>query len=544
MILRQPSSYLSLLVIGMLIIFMSCATPSAPTGGEGDRKPPRILSVSPEAGEINVSTQRRKIDFTLSEYVDRNSFRQALSIEPLPVGGFDLDWWFKDVSVKFRQKLADSTTYVISLGKDLKDVSGNKISNPFKMAFSTGDKIDEGRISLKLFNFESGESKETGAVFLLPPGESVTSTARYTAEPDTGGTVTFRYLKVGKYRPVFVEDLNRDRAWQENEFGRPLSDSLITVTEDSLGIHSVSYISNPDTVSPLLNGIGLLASNYMRLRLSEQIAWPPENETFSVVDRETGNEINGRVLYQNNKAGAVVFALLDTTTTAESEFVVRDLNLTDKSGNQLKMRDSLFIGSDDPDTISARLISVKPEKWLSVSETIIATYANNVLADSAVIDSLQVIEGREEITKDVDAYTELHQLFITSGSEWNTQTNYEFRIFDPSKLSRFKYNPTLINEDDTGSLELIVTDSLRQMPFKAHILDEREERVIELTQDTTLIEGLAGNRVHLRIYKDTNGDDEWFPGSLQPFKLPEPMYQRKGIRLRPGLVGEVEIRLN
>jgi len=144
---------ISFLIISA-IIFVSCANQLPPNGGDVDRLPPKAVSIIPPNGSINYVNKSITIEF--DKYVDRRSFRESLFISPKPKGELDYNWSGKEVTITFANDLEKNRTYVVTIGKQLKDLrQGNTLATPIIFAFSTGNKIDKGQIKGKVFDISS-----------------------------------------------------------------------------------------------------------------------------------------------------------------------------------------------------------------------------------------------------------------------------------------------------------------------------------------------------------------------------------------------------
>ncbi|MDZ7715281.1 MAG: Ig-like domain-containing protein [Balneolaceae bacterium] len=119
------------LLASIAAIAFSCATPTSPTGGPPDKQGPEIVSTTPETGTTNF--EGRSIELVFSEFVDRASLQQAITIEPDLDIDYELDWG-RNVSWKLNSRVSclDLTTLIISIGSTLKDVRGNKLARPIK----------------------------------------------------------------------------------------------------------------------------------------------------------------------------------------------------------------------------------------------------------------------------------------------------------------------------------------------------------------------------------------------------------------------------
>ncbi|HMS34564.1 MAG TPA: Ig-like domain-containing protein [Ignavibacteria bacterium] len=205
-------------VISVTLYFYSCANQLPPTGGDDDRTPPQIISVYPKPNSINYKDN--KLRFKFDEYVDRRSFEESFFISPKPKGGYEFDWSGKEVEVEFSKALDKNKTYVIIIGKDLKDIrGGNAVESPVSFAFSTGSIIDEGKISGVVYsdNYErvkilaylkAGKTEDS-----LNPGKNIPD---YILQVSPDGSYEFTNLPDGEYRIFAVSDEDRNNLFDKD----------------------------------------------------------------------------------------------------------------------------------------------------------------------------------------------------------------------------------------------------------------------------------------------------------------------------------------
>lgn len=199
----------------ILVIFSSCANQLPPGGGEVDTTPPELKSISPRPGTVNFKNRSIKIVF--NEYVDRRSFEESFFISPKPKGTMDFSWSGKEVEIEFSKALDINRTYVIYVGKDLKDVNGgNTLTIPLTFAFSTGSKIDEGIISGNVFAENYNRVK---VLLYLKEGKSAEQLDPQKNEPDyvlqvsPDGSFNFTNLPDGEYRIFAITDEDRNNIY-------------------------------------------------------------------------------------------------------------------------------------------------------------------------------------------------------------------------------------------------------------------------------------------------------------------------------------------
>lgn len=216
-------------------VFYSCANQQPPSGGEDDKSPPKIIKMEPANNTIRFTGN--SVKFYFDEYVNRRSFEDAFRVSPAPKGRPKFDWGAKDVEVIFDEGFDKGKTYSIVITKDFRDVNGgNQLTSPFVYAFSTGDKIDKGSISGKIYANSYARLLVSCYIinsqnenFLKPD----TLKPDYISQPDETGNYTLSNLPPGTYRLYAFNDDDRNNLYNKDVEKISLLSSDITILDSS-----------------------------------------------------------------------------------------------------------------------------------------------------------------------------------------------------------------------------------------------------------------------------------------------------------------------
>ncbi|MFM7672428.1 MAG: Ig-like domain-containing protein [Bacteroidota bacterium] len=171
--MRVSSAFVSLLVIVTLFATLTfptgCANIIPPQGGPRDTIPPVLLKANPVDRATNVTSNR--LVFSFDEFVELQNAQQAVIISPLPAVAPTLESKLKEVYVRLRDTLQPNTTYTIDFGSAIKDYNEGNVLKHFRFSFSTGDRLDSGRIKGKLVLAETGKTDTTLIVILHRSGK-------------------------------------------------------------------------------------------------------------------------------------------------------------------------------------------------------------------------------------------------------------------------------------------------------------------------------------------------------------------------------------
>ena len=184
------------------ILLYSCAAVSAPEGGPEDKISPQLISSNPESGSIQFKGGEGTLSF--SEYIDEKSVPNSISIAPQLEAPVIITYDDDKLLLNFPDILLDDQTYVITINRNLKDERKVAIDQSIQVAFTTGNIIDEGIISGRVYGTQEyavhlwkSTTELSDSIFLSEP--------LYVTEADKEGNFEFKYLASGDYVLLGVE---------------------------------------------------------------------------------------------------------------------------------------------------------------------------------------------------------------------------------------------------------------------------------------------------------------------------------------------------
>lgn len=529
-----------MLTMGLLWILMqSCATPIGPTGGEPDRTPPNVVDTKPAQGTVNFRGD--EVSFTFDKFLDRNSFRQNVSIEPDLGIEFETSFSRRTATVQFSSRLPENTTIVIKVGNDVSDTNRNRMGRPYDLALSTGPVLDSATVTATLLDAESGSGQDGRRVFLYREPFDLTSRAIYTSETDTSGRVEFGYLGEGTYKAFWVNDINRNRIWdRDRERAQPFYMETFNVSDgDSIDIGSL-YVTIPDTVAPRIEGVGLLSERRLRLRLSEDVEWT-RDAYLAVTDTLDSEITRAYPLYMSERDENVLFAESLSPLDESNSYTLQPHGLTDRAGNMLRVDFFPFIGSNEPDTTILRTYAHNATNGLFANEPLEIEYTQ-FINDDAVLDSLQVLDGERVLDEWDHIEIDRHILRISPDGVWEPGIRYQFRVWNPWEQDREMIEPEIWQRNQLGSIEFALTNADPDIPTILKLTDTDNSIQVDTTFTGNIeIENLPPLTYRATLFQDENGNGRWDSGEVEPYEKPEPYYVRRSIPVREGFTSEVEI---
>lgn len=515
-----------------------CATPVAPSGGPPDRTGPIVINTTPSPGTVNFDGSEVRFEF--NEYVDRNSARQNVSIEPNLDIEFDVRFRRRTVIVEFIDPLPENTTIVVQLGTDVTDTHRNKMAAAYTLPLSTGPVLDDGTVKARLRHAERGSVEQGERVFLYRSPSNLLEPARYVAQSDTAGNIKFTHLREGTYTALWVDDVNRDRVWnRDRERAIPFHTEEFTVLQGEERDLGTLYIQRPDTVSPRVNGVGLLSKKRLRLRLSEEVHWD-ENAFLTVVDSLGNDFTKAWPLYRDRSDRQVMFAQTEQPLPEENRFTLKSEGISDRAGNRLRTYEDPFAGSAEPDTTFLRYISDNSRLGLFPDQPVEVRYSK-FIASRVITDSLLVFEGDSMIEDWEHLEVKRNILKIHPDETWRSGTRYQFRVWDPDLQDHISLEPDIWQRNQLGSIEFNIADETGK-ENRLILWDENRRIEIDTTFTGSLeVEDLPPLQYHAIVFRDLNESGRWDYGSVDPYEAPEPYFLRRNIPVREGFTSEVSV---
>lgn len=531
---------LALVLIALLLA--SCATPVAPTGGEPDRSGPKLLSSQPENATVNY--RERIVRFTFEDYVDRNSFRQALRIEPNISVPFEVSWRRKTATINLLEPLPENTTVIFTVGNELRDTRGNRVKSPISVALSTGPDIDGGTAKIRLLPLRPGISTENVSILLYREPFDLTEPALYVGQPDTAGIVIFSYLRQGDYSAIAVNDINRNRRYDPpREFAQPAIRSQFVLDEEELDMGTI-YYARADTIRTVLEGVGLLSSNRLRLRFSQELNYEM-NQSITITDVAGETSIQASLLYLDDNDKSIAYFHTAESLEETNEYSISLAGFRDKQGRSIRSQIEFFEGSSEPDTTFVRFKRHLTEEGVRGRQPFQIMYTG-VLEGTDISDSLQVFRNREADSRSVTVETNQNILSIIPVSAWNESDSYEIKAWDPALQRHIDITTRIIREADMGELQLVISDSTHwNTPMVAEIYSNRGQLLRKQNfNKEVLIEDIVAGSYQLLVFADIDGAGVWDYGTVNPYSPPAPIYVNRSVPVRSRMTADLLIEFN
>ncbi|HEX6534290.1 MAG TPA: Ig-like domain-containing protein [Gemmatimonadaceae bacterium] len=262
------------LIVAALAL-VACAQPGMPPGGPEEHVPPKLLSVSPDSGAVNVRANEVQMQFD-----------EVLSERPAGGGASDLagivlvsprdgaprvGWHRTRLTIRGRKDFRPNTVYTVTLLPGLADLRGNVRKEPTTIVFSTGPTIPRTRVRGIVFDWGAGTPLVAGNVEAIARPDSVV----YVGRADSTGRFELASLPPGTYTVIGYKDNNNNNEFDERE----AFDSAHVVLKDSARVELLTFIH--DTIGPRIDQVATTDSVTLRAKFDRPLD-PSQNVSASM----------------------------------------------------------------------------------------------------------------------------------------------------------------------------------------------------------------------------------------------------------------------
>lgn len=560
------------ILILFCIFVASCANRGiGPQGGPIDSIPPVPLLAIPENGSVNFTGQ--DIEVTFDEYLQLDNIAQNLLMSPPQQTPPEVKARGKKLLIHFVDSLQDSTTYTLDFGNAVCDFREKNPLLGYAFAFSTGPVIDTLEVRGCVYdasNLNPVQGVMVGIHSDLSDTAFATKPFARVARTDSIGAFCITNMKDGQYRLYAVDDISRDYRMSPGE-AIGFCDSIFApfvhphIHTDSLGNDSlVGYEYGP---ADLL--LWLFTKQQQRLYMQRtnrdkqhliQItfsAQPDTMPTYRVLNPDLLDTLPNDTMpwidptpyiaaKYSAKADTLSLWLTDSIAIAQDTIA---LEIT------YRRTDSLYRLEWGVDTIRAvwraprltekakaalekknrnRKLELKSNarKGFEIYDTL--TLASATPLANIPFDSIHLVQRidtiRKPVTFTIEPYDTL-PMTIRLVARLEEGKQYELQLDSASLYDIYG----VTHDAQTFSLQLKTKEDystlrVKIQPFvsnaRLQLLSKRDEVLRELPADEngTLFSFLKPDEYYLRLYIDTNDDQQWTTGSWEEKRQPEAVY--------------------
>jgi hypothetical protein len=548
-----------LIFLLMLSFLSGCANQMAPGGGEVDKIPPTVIESFPKDGSTNFHENYLEIKF--SEYVDRSSVQNAIFISPALQKGFEYSWTGKTLEIDIKDTLLSNTTYAVTIGTDVADLNNrNKMAESFSFVFSTGDRIDKGKITGMVRN-EKISDVMVYAYQIEKDFDPAKIKPNYISQIGESGKFSLVGLRDGEYKILAMRDNLKDYLYQRNEdqFGVQ-SKKISLVTPQVMEVNNVDFfLTKEDTIAPKLSAAFMKDRNHLIVEFSEGIdSSKIDRNNFFIRDTVSNDKIIPSYFYKADlKPNQFYLGFKDTSSFKNYLLTANDF--ADIQGNLTRMDRLPFVYKADKDTFPNRIVKVFGdifENKIDYEKPFVRIQFLDAIDSIEVASRVRIEEKKHnipfELTKVDDALYCLHLLQkLKQGADYLLK----FDVKNYSDISRkmvdtiYQHKFTSTSELDYSGVSGLITsnDSTQNYVIIESINPPKKtyQQKVDAKKKFDFKKVIPGKYLAW-VYKDRNKNGKYDFGKIKPFSFSEEFkYFPDTLNLRARWpVGDVNIMLD
>lgn len=520
-----------------VFITLSCAKEGRPPGGPVDDKPPVLAGSQPEHMSTAVPRDG-DIYIEFDEAMDEGTVEENLFIVPIPAEWPRLSWRSRGrvLVISPVVPLLEETTYVVSVGAKAQDRRRNTLDETITVMFSTGDVIENGRITGNAIPYHVfGEDREdiTGldvvAYRLDAPGEEPDPRMMvpdYYTQTGSDGTYEMTGLSSGTYRLMAIGDEDGNGFYSEGRDLIGISPFDVTIARnDSIGAPAIA-VSSRDTSMVQIRSLRAPDGNRVELFFDREIAEESVELTFD------GLEIFGWFISPGSSG---TLSVATEAQTGDKRYPVKSLSVRDTFGNELIPIDFVldFAGSDRPDTTALEIVHQDASLLPPGNRPVSLTFNRMLRLPGTDGDRFAISHESGDI---IVRKTAENALELLPDGDWEAGTTYTVALdsamvkgiagnvlSDSSSVVTFRVAPADTLGYISGHIEDEGGDATSRYVFRFKNIDVGlMEELTHTGKETWKTGGILPGRYVATAFRDINGDGTQENGYPYPYHQPEP----------------------
>jgi hypothetical protein len=499
-----------------LIIFGRCAQQVAPTGGKKDTLAPNLIESIPLNKTLNF--KGNKIELYFDEYVVLNNIMQKLIITPSIENPYTSKQNGTSVSINFKNKFKDSTTYTLNFGDGIIDFAERNPAKNLKLVFSTGSTLDSGRVYGTVKDIQTNKAVADALVGLYEVSDTLDVAKQkpiYFSRTDTSGIFVIENTPIESYKLIAIDDKNRNM--------------LYNTKDERIGFLTPPVNTSSDSSHYQLT---MFHSDVTPLKIQRTI---PKVNNYTVVLNRAIERVD--VDFVSNDSLPYIFEnptqLKFFNIQPHSDTTVVILSLTDSLGTLVKLPDSKItflaprgkerqkdpftVTSDPPsgqpisDNVHYQFTFNKPVKALDESKI-------KLHSDSTQQDSLTKIPW--SWNKTLNILTIDTKFSAKDTVKWDLPKGSVISI-EGDTLPHTVIKHKMTNTEDYGILHGNVTGTDSTSSFIVQLIDEQHKIFGSVFTTPFTFTNIPQGRYSLRLIVDSNRNKKWDSGDIYNGRQPE-----------------------
>ena len=559
-----------------------CANAVAPTGGPVDKVPPKVKLAVPENNSTNFNG--RKIEITFDEFVTLENASQNVLFSPPLSEKPNFRLKNKTVIIKFKEPLAENTTYTIHFGTAIKDLhEGNQLED-YVYSFSTGDFIDTLRVAGKVLNAEDKKPVEDAYVCLYAERENLdslplTTIPDYITKTDKEGKFSLSGLADKRYLVFALKDANSNLYFDQPNEEVAFLDTLVpasypwtapkpqpmdtTATDTTLFINDTLTPVPTDALSPTPSDSTMQPSDTLQtLAQTTQV-----DSTQMLLEKKLVEEGILRFVFRHPAKNAVVMTpemlpdSFNLVTRHSADYdtvwwhftpnvkdslwvhVKHDTVINDSSRYSLKFKDK-NARNKKPETLKVTYNTLG-QGGLKPGDSLVLKFSEPIvryeMRDSAVFKCDTNVYYNRIAFEPADEIGMKYRLT----TPFSPDSSYHIEVSDSVFFSvrgrtneAFKTDFHVMKDDEYGNIYITVVPPKGMKQVVVQLLNESGKVLKEQAithKEEVMFDYLTPAKYQLRAILDADGNGKWSTGSYHHRFQPETVVEYKDpLEIRAG----------
>lgn len=509
-------------VFASTVFLSSCAIKVAPTGGEKDVTPPKVLKSVPE--NYSIAFNQKEIIISFDEYVQLKEADKQIIISPIIKPAPEISVKNKNVVIRFTESLQTNTTYTINFGNSITDVHEGNSYEGYQFVFSTGASLDSSSVKGKVY-FANNLKTEKGIVVVLYTNS--TDSAPYKTMPDyftktdDGGNFSIKNIRNTSYKLFALKETDGNYLFNSIDEQIAFNNELVNAN-DTTGTELALFKEEDPKFFIKTKGFAEKGKFVMVFnKPSGNVELKNlSTEIIPVTQKEFSMQKDSLILWMKDTlVNNLNFALwnnellIDTVVFSEKKTNNKPTGRDSDAGSQLRASINTESGIKTNDTLliifSTPLILTKsnPEKIQLTKDSVTSIPFTREWIDSSNRKLKIIFKPVEK---------ETYRLLIPSKSFYS--------IFGLSNDSMV-FNISTIESTKLGSV-LVKLSGIPEGNFLLQLVNDKDEPVYQQKITGTgkyLFELIDPLKYKLRLVYDTNNNGKWDTGNyfkkIQPEKI-------------------------
>lgn len=502
-----------------MVLLMSCATITSPSGGEKDTEPPVLLSANPEIGTTNFTKNSFELKF--DEFLTQIDYGNEILVSP-EIKTLKSSYMGKRIKFSWKEELKENTTYTFQFLNNLKDFNEGNILAGFLYTFSTGPIIDSLTISGQIINSTYTPSEELKVNLVTAKDFTDTTYVEggfnFGSFSDKHGHFSFSYLPSDEFYIYGFEDKNGNKKWDEDGERIAFFPHTIESSDSTHVAFELFMEEKPAQFTQAkhsgFNKIELVFEDV--LPDTDSVELFSDNQSLSFQKFVEKDKVE--LVFNESLGGDSLCVMVNGTDTLPFYKVRSSVPNIDLS------LETEHIIKDEAVVIKANY----PIAYLDTTK--IKTTIN---ADSVIYHSVRLLEDQRTIELSYE----------DDGSPVNIVIQDSALVYQDSIFNK-AFNKPMVRKtlEDFAVIQCVFTPQAYPLIVQLHSAKDEllSEQILPVGKTKMAFDRIWPGRFKLRYIVDQNADGRFTSGSIKALRQPERIVLYKNeIQLKPNWITEI-----